>query len=194
MTDEPTPGNRRAVTRLIREWRADVVTSHRPNDCHPDHRYAGVLVQDAAYMVTVPGFCPDVPHLERNPVFLYYADRFLKPNQAEPVRRGRDRGDGRGGRGRAPGLGLPGVAVLLGRCERRAAPDARIAGRGGRRRDLAKRGVPAPTVPGGRRPRLRRSLAGQDLVAEAGVGQTPDLGVGRRGETIGQQQAGEQRV
>jgi LmbE family N-acetylglucosaminyl deacetylase len=77
---EPTLENRRAVTRLIRDWRADVVMSHRPNDYHPDHRYAGVLVQDAAYMVTVPGFCPDVPHLEKNPVFLYYADRFLKPN------------------------------------------------------------------------------------------------------------------
>lgn len=77
---EPTLENRRAITRLIREWKADVVMSHRPNDYHPDHRYTGVLVQDAAYMVTVPGFCPDVPHLEKNPVFIYYADRFLKPN------------------------------------------------------------------------------------------------------------------
>src|SRR4051812_7314244 len=50
----PTLENRRTITRLIREWRADVVLSHRPNDYHPDHRYTGVLVQDAAYMVTVP--------------------------------------------------------------------------------------------------------------------------------------------
>jgi hypothetical protein len=39
-----------------------------------------VLVQDAAYMVTVPFFCPDVPHLTKNPVFIYYEDRFQRPN------------------------------------------------------------------------------------------------------------------
>ena len=44
---------------------------HRPNDYHPDHRAVGQLVQDASYMVTVPFFCPDTPHLERNPVFLF---------------------------------------------------------------------------------------------------------------------------
>jgi LmbE family N-acetylglucosaminyl deacetylase len=76
---EPTLDNRRAITRLIREWRADVVLSHRTNDYHPDHRYTGVLVQDAAYMVTVPFFCPDTPHLTKNPVFLYFSDRFEKP-------------------------------------------------------------------------------------------------------------------
>ncbi len=31
-------------------------------------------------MVTVPFFCPDIPYLKRNPVFLYYQDRFQKPN------------------------------------------------------------------------------------------------------------------
>ena len=54
--------------------------SHRPNDYHPDHRYTGVLVQDAAFMVTVPFFCPDTPPLENNPAFLYYSDNFQKPN------------------------------------------------------------------------------------------------------------------
>ena len=77
---EPTLENRRTVTRLIREWKADIVLAPRPNDYHPDHRYSGILVQDAAYMVTVPFFCPDVPHLEKNPVFLYYSDRFQRPN------------------------------------------------------------------------------------------------------------------
>src|SRR6185436_2096229 len=57
----PTVENRRLLVRLIREWKADVVLSHRPNDYHPDHRYTGVLVQDAAYMVTVPFFAPDIP-------------------------------------------------------------------------------------------------------------------------------------
>ncbi len=77
---EPTLENRKKVTRLIREWKADIVISHRPNDYHPDHRYTGVLVQDAAYMVTVPNFVPEVPHLTKNPIFLYSSDRFDKPN------------------------------------------------------------------------------------------------------------------
>jgi LmbE family N-acetylglucosaminyl deacetylase len=77
----PTLEHRRTVTRLIREWKADVVLSHRPNDYHPDHRNVGVLVQDAAYMVTVPYFCPDTPYLRKNPVFLYFEDRFTKPNR-----------------------------------------------------------------------------------------------------------------
>ena len=75
----PTLEHRRTITRLIREWNADIVIAHRPWDYHPDHRYVGVLVQDAAYMVTVPFFCPDVPHLTKNPVFLYSSDRFKKP-------------------------------------------------------------------------------------------------------------------
>jgi LmbE family N-acetylglucosaminyl deacetylase len=77
---EPTLENRRTVTRLIRDWEADIVLAHRPNDYHPDHRYTGVLVQDAAYMVAVPFFCPDAPPLKKNPLFLYYSDRFERPN------------------------------------------------------------------------------------------------------------------
>jgi LmbE family N-acetylglucosaminyl deacetylase len=80
----PTLENRRTITRKIREWQADVVISHRPNDYHPDHRYTGILVQDAAFMVIVPSFCPDVPALRKNPVFLYTEDHFKKPNPFEP--------------------------------------------------------------------------------------------------------------
>ena len=76
----PTLENRRTITRLIREWKADIVMSPRPNDYHPDHRYTGVLVQDAAYMVAVPNFLPEIPPLKANPVFLFYSDRFEKPN------------------------------------------------------------------------------------------------------------------
>jgi LmbE family N-acetylglucosaminyl deacetylase len=76
----PTLENRRWITRLIREWQADIVLAHRPNDYHPDHRYTGVLVQDASFMVTVPFICPDVPPLKKNPLFLYYSDRFERPN------------------------------------------------------------------------------------------------------------------
>jgi LmbE family N-acetylglucosaminyl deacetylase len=80
----PTLENRRLITRLIREWKADLVLGPRPNDYHPDHRYTGILVQDAAYMVTVPFFCPDIPHLKRNPVFFYYPDSFQKPTPFQP--------------------------------------------------------------------------------------------------------------
>jgi LmbE family N-acetylglucosaminyl deacetylase len=81
---EPTLANRRIVTRLIRRWKADVVIAHRPNDYHPDHRYVGVLVQDSAFMVTVPFFCPEVKQLSRNPVFLYSHDYFQRPNPFQP--------------------------------------------------------------------------------------------------------------
>jgi LmbE family N-acetylglucosaminyl deacetylase len=80
----PTLENRRTITRLIREWKADIVMSHRPNDYHPDHRYTGILVQDSAYMVAVPNFCPDVPPLKSNPAFLFYLDSFQKPNPFQP--------------------------------------------------------------------------------------------------------------
>lgn len=76
----PTLENRKIFTRLIREWEADIVIGHRPNDYHPDHRYTGVLMQDSAYMVAVPFFCPDVPPLSKNPIFLYSYDRFQKPS------------------------------------------------------------------------------------------------------------------
>jgi LmbE family N-acetylglucosaminyl deacetylase len=77
---EPTLENRRTITRLIRDWKADIVLGHRPNDYHPDHRAVGQLIQDASYMVTVPFFCPDTPHLERNPLFMSYEDNFTRPN------------------------------------------------------------------------------------------------------------------
>jgi LmbE family N-acetylglucosaminyl deacetylase len=80
----PTLENRKTIVRLIRQWRADVVMCHRPNDYHPDHRNVGLLVQDAGYMATVPFFCPDIPYLKRNPVFLYYEDGFKKPDPFSP--------------------------------------------------------------------------------------------------------------
>jgi len=80
----PTLENRRVFTRLIREWRADVVMGPRPCDYHPDHRYTGILMQDAAFMVMVPSFCPETPHLAKNPVFLYLSDHFQKPYPFSP--------------------------------------------------------------------------------------------------------------
>lgn len=75
----PTLENRQKITRVIRNWNADLVISHRPWDYHPDHRYVGILVQDAAFMVTVPFFCPDTPPLKRNPVFMFSSDAFQRP-------------------------------------------------------------------------------------------------------------------
>jgi len=80
----PTLENRKIVTRLIRQWNADIVIAHRPNDYHPDHRYTGVLMQDSAYMAAVPFLCPDTPPLRKNPVFLYSYDRFQTPVPFRP--------------------------------------------------------------------------------------------------------------
>lgn len=76
----PTLEIRKELIRLIRDWKADIVITHRPNDYHPDHRYTSILVQDGAYMVAVPFICPDTPYLEENPVYLYMWDHFQKPN------------------------------------------------------------------------------------------------------------------
>jgi LmbE family N-acetylglucosaminyl deacetylase len=80
----PTLENREQVIRQIREFQADVVISPRPNDYHPDHRNTGLLVMDAAYMVTVPNIVPLTPHLRKNPVFLYMSDRFTEPSPFVP--------------------------------------------------------------------------------------------------------------
>lgn len=80
----PTLSVRLQIIRKIREWGADVVIAPRPNDYHPDHRYTGVLVQDAAYMVGVPNVAPDIEPLKKNPVFLYFQDHFQRPNPFRP--------------------------------------------------------------------------------------------------------------
>lgn len=80
----PTLENREEVIRQIREFQADIVISPRPNDYHPDHRNTGLLVRDAAYMVTVPNIVPSAPHLRKNPVFMYMSDRFTEPSPFVP--------------------------------------------------------------------------------------------------------------
>lgn len=76
----PTLAIRLEIIKRIREWNADVVIAPRSNDYHPDHRYTGILVQDAAFMVGVPNIASDTPPLVKNPVFLYFQDNFKKPN------------------------------------------------------------------------------------------------------------------
>ncbi len=76
--------SRHRVIRLIRSFRPDLILTHRPTDDHPDHRFAGLLVQDAAYLLTVPAICPDSPHLAASPVVLDFSDAFRKPCRFEP--------------------------------------------------------------------------------------------------------------
>lgn len=75
----PTLENRKKIARLIREWDADLVFCHRPSDYHPDHRNAGLLVRDAAFMVKVPFYVPDTKPIKHSVVFCYFPDRFTEP-------------------------------------------------------------------------------------------------------------------
>lgn len=81
---QPTLENRWKVIRLIRSFKPDLVLTHRPNDYHPDHRYTSLLVQDSAYLVTVPSIVPEVPHLPCDPVIAYLPDTFEKPYPLQP--------------------------------------------------------------------------------------------------------------
>lgn len=81
---EPTLVYRRMFIRLIREFRPDLVITHRPNDYHPDHRYTSQLVQDSAYLVMVPNNVPETPPLRYNPVMAYCCDDFRKPTPFVP--------------------------------------------------------------------------------------------------------------
>ena len=80
----PNLENRYKIIRNIRLYKPDIIMTHRPNDYHPDHRYTSMLVQDAAYMVTVPNVCAQTPHLDNNPVILYLSDGFNKPYPFTP--------------------------------------------------------------------------------------------------------------
>lgn len=82
---QPTLEARFEIIRLIRNFKPDLILTHRPNDYHPDHRYTSQLVCDAAYMVTVPPIVPDVPALRENPVIAYLSDHFTRPYPFSPT-------------------------------------------------------------------------------------------------------------
>ncbi|HOK10553.1 MAG TPA: PIG-L family deacetylase [Candidatus Hydrogenedens sp.] len=75
----PSLEARKTLVKLLRELKADVVLTHRPVDYHPDHRACGILIQDSAFLVTVPHFCPETPSLKQSPICLYMMDIFRKP-------------------------------------------------------------------------------------------------------------------
>jgi LmbE family N-acetylglucosaminyl deacetylase len=75
---------RREIVREIRSFAPDLVLTHRTCDYHPDHRAVGQAVQDASYIVTVPGYLRDVPALHRDPVVACMVDLFQKPCPMTP--------------------------------------------------------------------------------------------------------------
>lgn len=80
----PTLEARRELIALIRQFSPDLLLGPRPCDYHPDHRYTAQLIQDAAYMLTVPNAVSRAPHLRRMPVMAYVWDHFQKPNPFSP--------------------------------------------------------------------------------------------------------------
>jgi len=71
--------NRKRLVRYIREYKPDIIFTHRTNDYHADHRNTALLVQDSAYLLIVPNFCPDVLPLMKEPVIMYFYDNFNNP-------------------------------------------------------------------------------------------------------------------
>ena len=86
---EPSLEVRLQVIKEIRKWNADIVIAPRPTDYHPDHRYTGVLVQDAAYMVAVPNIAPEVPALKKAMPWMLMSRSFTsgcRGSAAMPIR------------------------------------------------------------------------------------------------------------
>ncbi len=77
------------VVRTIRNWGKkgqgpDLVVTNRPQDYHRDHRYGAQTVLDAAYLLTVPLYCPDVRHMDRMPVIAHWFDGFREGGEFRP--------------------------------------------------------------------------------------------------------------
>jgi LmbE family N-acetylglucosaminyl deacetylase len=71
---------RRRLIRYILAFSPDLIIAHRPNDYHADHRAAGLLVQDASYILTVPHECPQVPAMRFVPIIMYNEDSSRNPD------------------------------------------------------------------------------------------------------------------
>lgn len=81
---QATIKNRNKLIQIIRKLKPDFIITHRPNDYHTDHRNTSLLVQDMAYLITVPNVVPSEPRMDFNPVIVYHQDNFSKPNAFTP--------------------------------------------------------------------------------------------------------------
>lgn len=70
---------RRRMINYIRKANPDLIITHRTNDYHADHRAAAQLVQDAAYLLTVPLERPETPAMKKMPVIMFNVDEFSNP-------------------------------------------------------------------------------------------------------------------
>ncbi len=75
----PTLEIREEIIRLIRQFDPNMLLTLRMLDYHPDHRAVGQLIVDAAYLLTVPLICPDVPAMKQMPAIFQTWDQFRKP-------------------------------------------------------------------------------------------------------------------
>jgi len=75
---------RKRLIQMMRRFQPDVIITHRTNDYHPDHRYAGVLVRDAYTELSVAGNVALTPYLKKFPVLLYMSDNFERPYPFTP--------------------------------------------------------------------------------------------------------------
>jgi LmbE family N-acetylglucosaminyl deacetylase len=80
----PSLKNREKITSIIRNFKPDVIISHRVYDYHADHRATAQLVQDSAYLVMVPLFCQETPIPEKNPIYMFSYDAFKRPYHFSP--------------------------------------------------------------------------------------------------------------
>ena len=81
---EPSLFLRYRMIEIIREFKADVIITHRLNDYHPDHRYTSLLVQDTSTAISNPNVCPLTPPLKQNPLYMYMSDTFQRPYPFTP--------------------------------------------------------------------------------------------------------------
>lgn len=76
----PSLEYRKLVVNEIREFKPDIIMTHRINDYHPDHRYTSMLVQDSLVLICCENYVPESLPLNYTPITLFFWDRFTKPN------------------------------------------------------------------------------------------------------------------
>jgi len=81
---EPTRTWRERLGRLVRDLAPDMIVTHRTVDYHADHRAVGQMVQDLAYFLGVPHWCPDTPVPTNLPFVMFGVDDFTSPRRVRP--------------------------------------------------------------------------------------------------------------